>query len=180
MKRSGPQIISILRESTQLGVGRHLYGVLGSYQSLARFEQRDLTQASFLDGKTFPEPVNLNKSLLERIGDDDLKNLVQNEARLPQAVQRRLNREFDLLLLNCLQETNILILKQIELLFAYQLDLHVIRARATNQKHILLLLPGEKRGDQIALFSEANPRFHRTLPPQLITENHLWELSDVE
>ena len=76
------------------------------------------------------------------------------EARLPQTVQRRLNQEFDLLLLDYLQNASFLILKQIELLFAYNLDLHVIRSRATNQKHILLLLPGVKRGDHITLFSE--------------------------
>lgn len=180
MKRTGPQIISALRENIQLDIGRHLYGILGSYASLNRFEQMDLAQGRFLNGNPFPTPVNLNRSLLDRIGDEDLRNLVQNEARLPLTVQRRLNQEFDLLLQNLLQQSSFLILKQIELLFAYNLDLHVIRARATNQSHILLILPGEKRSDHITLFSEVNPRFHRTLPPQLITDNHLWELADVE
>ena len=180
MKLAGPHIISALRENVQLEIGRHLYGVLGSYASVKRFEEIDLATARFLKGESFPTPTNLNRSLLERIGDEDLRNLVQNEARLPQTVQRRLNHEFDLLLQSLLQQSNFLILKQIELLFAYNLDLHMIRARATNQCHILLLLPGEKRGDHITLFSEVNPRFHRTLPPQLITDTHLWELADVE
>ena len=128
MRRSGPQIISALRENIQLEIGRHLYGVLGSYASLKRFEQLDLNPARFLNGKPFPNPVNLNRSLLDRIGDEDLRSLVQNEARLPQTVQRRLNQEFDLLLQSLLQQSSFLILKQIEFLFAYNLDLHVIRA----------------------------------------------------
>ncbi len=180
MKRTGPQIISTLRENIQLEIGRHLYGVLGSYASLKRFEQMDLDTARFLNGIPYPMPVNLNRSLLDRIGDEDLRSLVQNEARLPQTVQRRLSQEFDLLLHSLLQQSSFLILKQIELLFAYNLDLHVIRARATNQSHILLLLPGEKRSDHITLFSEVSPRFQRTLPHQLITDAHLWELADAE
>jgi len=180
MKCTGPQIISILRENLKLSVGRHLYAVLGSYEQLIHFEDVDLTQARFGDSGQQPFSINLNLALLSRIGDSDLHELVQNEARLPQTVQMKLNREFDLALMNIQQENSFIILKQIELLFAYNLDLQVIRARATNQNHILLLLPGEKRGDHITLFSEANARFHRTLPPQLITENHLWEITDVE
>ena len=180
MRRTGPQIISAIRENVQVEIGRHLFGVLGLYANLEHFEHKDFAQARFLDGKPYPTAVNLNKALLERIGDQDLRNLVQNEARQPHTVQLRLNQEFDLLLRGLLQHANFLVLKQIELLFAYNLDLHVIRARATNQNHILLLLPGEKRGDHITLFSEVNPRFHRTLPPQLITDSHLWELTDVE
>jgi len=77
-----------------------------------------------------------------------------------------------------LQARPFVILKQLELLFAYELDLSVFRTRATNQSHILLLLPGERRGDHVVLFHEADARFHRTIPPNLIAENHLWELTD--
>ena len=180
MKRTGPQIISILRENLALSVGRHLYAVLGSYQQLAWFEEVDLAQARFGDERLQPFVANLNLAMLSRIEDQALQELVQNEARLPQTVQLKLNREFDMALMNLQQDRPFIVLKQVELLFAYKLDLQVIRARATNQNHILLLLPGEKRGDHITLFSEAGPRFHRTLPPQLVTENHLWEITDVE
>jgi len=178
MKRTGPQIISSLRENLQQSVGRHLYVVLGSYEQLASFEEVHLTQARFGDDRLQPLTVNLNLTLLNRISDEDLHELVQNEARLPQTVQIKLNQEFDLALRNLQQEHKFIVLKQIELLFAYNLDMQVIRARATNQNHILLLLAGEKRGERITLFNEANPRFHRTLPPQLVTENHLWEITD--
>ena len=99
MKQTGPSIVGMIRENVQIGIGRHLYGILGAYGSLKHFEQKDLPQARHLDGSSFPIPVNLNQALLGRIGDEDLRSLVQNEARLPQTVQRRLNQEFDLLFL---------------------------------------------------------------------------------
>ena len=178
MKRTGPQIINELRDKLQFDVGRHLYGVLGSYQQLERFEKDDLGLATNHKGSNLPAAVNVNRELLARIGDDDLKRLVADEGRRPQSVQRRLNNEFDRLLHDTLQERNLLILKQLELLFAYGLDLSVLRTRASNENHILLLLPGERRGEQLVIFHEADSKFNRTIPTNLIADNHLWELSD--
>jgi hypothetical protein len=183
MKLTGPQIISELREKLQFSMGRHLYGVLGGYAQLAQFEQTNLAQARDPHGQPLPVPINLNRELLARIGDDDLRQLIKDEARYPQAVQRRLGQQFDQLLADLLAQAatqssfHLLIVKQIELLFTYDLDLSVLRTRATNTKHLLLLLPGQRRGEQIVVFHEAEPRFHRTIPGNLIAENHLWELS---
>ncbi|MDD5368130.1 MAG: hypothetical protein PHQ40_03515 [Anaerolineaceae bacterium] len=175
-KFSGPQTTHLLRENLQRDIGRHLYAVLASYEQLSAFEESDLSQVKLPDGTPFPAPVNLNQALLNRLGDDDLKALVKNESKRPQAIQRRLSLEFDALLAGQLEPCHFLAIKQIELLFAFDLPLETFRARAANQNHILLLLPGEKRGDHVLLFSQADPRFHRTLPEQLITDNHLWEL----
>jgi hypothetical protein len=177
-KFSGSQITNLLRDALQMDIGRHLYAVLGSYESLAAFEKQDLSQFCFPGTTLFPPAINLNSALLGRIGDDDLKGLVKNEGRRPQAIQRRLTLEFDSLLASLLEEHRYIAIKQIELLFAFDLPLEAFRARATNQNHILLLLPGEKRGDHVLLFAQSDPRFHRTLPSQLITENHLWELDN--
>jgi hypothetical protein len=176
MKITGPQVISELREKLQFKVGRHLYGVLGTYAQLARFEQDDLAQAQDPRGNPFPQPVNLNHDLLARIGDDDLRRLISNEARRPQAVQRRLGQELDNMIGELLQNYPLLIVKQPELAFAYNLNLGIFRTRAANQNHILLLLPGERRGERITLFHQAEPRFQRSIPPNLIADNHLWEL----
>jgi hypothetical protein len=178
MKITGPQVISELREKLQFSVGRHLYGLLGTYAQLTEFEQADLAQARDPHGNPFPSAINVNRKLLARIGDDDLRQLVRDEARRPQAIQRRLGQELDNLLGDLLQKDHLLILKQLELTFAYNLDLSVFRTRATNQNHILLLLPGERRGEHIALFHGADPRFHRFLPGNLIADNHIWELKD--
>jgi hypothetical protein len=178
VKITGPQVITELREGLRFSMGRHLYGVLGTYAQLAQFEQDDLAQAQTPQGSPFPQPINLNRGLLARIGDEDLRQLVKDEARRPQAVQRRLGQELDNLLSELLQNDHLLILKQLELTFAHRLDLGVFRIRATNQNHILLLLPGERRGEHITLFHEADPRYHRSLPTNLLADNHLWELKD--
>ena len=178
MRITGPQVISELREKLRFDVGRHLYGVLGTYAQLADFEAAALTQALDPQRRRLPQAVNLNRELLARIGDGDLRGLVRAEARRPHTIQRRLTQELDNLLGELLQEHRFLILKQIELLFAYELDLGAFRTRATNQNHILMLLPGARYGDRVTLFHEGGSRFLRTLPPNLIADNHLWELKD--
>jgi hypothetical protein len=178
MKVTGPQVTSELRDKLQFDVGRHLYGVLGTYDKLTEFQDTALAQARGPRGRRFPLPVNANRELLARIGDEDLRGLVHAEARRPKTIQRRLGQELDDLLGYLLAEQPFLILKQIELIFAYGLDLGVFRTRATNQHHILLLLPGARHGDHVTLFHEAGSRFQRRLPPNLIADNHLWELND--
>lgn len=178
MKLGGPQIISELRGKLQFEIGRHLFGVLGTYEQLRRFEQHDLKHARNHQSQRFPESINVNRALLQRVGDADLKQLVDTEARRPQTVTYRLNQEFDALLSDELQKSDLAILKHIEMLFTYGLDLSVLRTHASNQSHILLLLPAERRGDQFVVFHEADPRFHRSIPPNLLADNHLWELTD--
>ena len=178
MKLTGSQIICKITDKLQFDMGRHLYGVMGTYSQLERFQNNDLAHAKDRQGKRLPTPINVNKELLARIGDDDLRKLIKTEGRRPQAVQRRLNQEFDRFLHEHLENANFLIIQYLELLFAYSLDLSVLRTRASNQNHILLLLPSEKRGDRLILFHEAEARFHRTLPNNLIADNHLRELSD--
>ena len=177
MKLTGPQIITQLRDKLSFDVGRHLYAVLGTYSQLTQFEQHDLAQARETEGQPFPTPFNINQELLARIGDDDLRHLVNVEARRFNAVQRHLNHAFDRLLHDFLQQNRLIILKQTELLFAYSLDLSVLRTRASNQSHILLLLPGEQRGERLTIFHEAAERFQRTIPQNLVADNHLWELN---
>lgn len=178
MTLGGPQIITQLRDRLQIGVGRHLYGVLGTYAALQRFEAEDLAQALQPDGAAFPQPVNLNAALLASIGDADLRAMVKVEARRPQAVQNQLNQALNRLLGELLNENTFLILKQLELLFAFGLDWGVFRTRASNQNHLLLLLPGERQGERVVLFRDADARFHQELSMNLIADNHLWQLED--
>ncbi len=151
---------------------------MGSYKQLEKFEREDLATATDSNGAVLPRPVNVNRDLLARIGDADLRRLVAHEGKRPQSIQWRLNQEFDLLLKDLLKNHTLLILKQLELLFAYSLELSVLRTRASNQDHILLLLPGERRGEQLIIFHEAGAQFHRSIPGNLIANNHLWELTD--
>lgn len=176
MKLKEMQIITYLRENLQVEMGRHLYAVLAGYAQLEALEKNELAQARKIDGTPMPKAINLSRSLLDRIGDSDLRDLVKQEGKYPIGVKRRLSHEYDALLADFLNQERFIILKNLELLFAFDLELETFRARANNQNHILLLLPGEKRGDHVFLFTEAEQRFHRQPPFQLIADNHLWEL----
>ncbi len=176
MKLSDHEINSALRDRLQMPTGRHLYAILGTYGALERYERVSLSQALGADGKPLRPPVNLNRALLNRIPDDELKELSENEARRSQSVKQRLAEEFDRLLVEELEAGPFVALKQVELVFAYDLELNYLRTRGVNQKHILLLLPGRRDGDRITLFHEASPACHRTLPAGVVPENHLWEL----
>jgi len=172
----GPQIISELCKKLQNQSGRHLYVVLGNYASLEEFVKNDLSPAQTTDGLAFPKPVNFNRELLAQIEDEALRRMVRDEIRRPQAVESHLNQAFEQLLRNRFKKQLFLILKQCELIFAYKLDLSKLRTYATNQNHILLLLPGKQLSNQILLFHEAEQRFQTQFPGQLVTENNLWEL----
>jgi hypothetical protein len=158
--------------------GRHLYVILGAYERLEKYETVVFREARTPDGQRLPAPLNVNRTLLDRINDDELKRLVQTEASRLESVKDRLSKELDALVAEKLEAGSFLALKNLELLFAYDLELNCLRIRAVNQKHILILLPGERVGDRITLFHEALPRNHRTLPTNLVPENHLWELSE--
>ncbi len=63
--------------------------------------------------------------------------------------------QLDALVAEKLNTGSFLALKNLEILFAYDMELNCLRIRATNQKHILILLPDQKVGDRITLFHEA-------------------------
>jgi hypothetical protein len=178
MKLSGHEINSQLRQKLDMPTGRHLYVVLGSYERLERYEKVDFREALSPTGQKLSQPVNINHELLERIPDNELKRLVQTEASRTESVKDRLTKELDALVAEKLNGGSLVALKGLEILFAYDLELNCLRIRAANQKHILLLLPGEKVGDRVTLFHEAPAHNHRTLPHTYVQENHLWELSE--
>lgn len=178
MKLSGHEINSQLRQKLEMPTGRHLYVVLGTYDRLDRYERVDFREARSPSGQKLGDAVNVNHTLLDRINDDELKRLVQTEASRTESVKDRLAKELDTLVAERLNGGSFLAIKNLEILFAYDLELNCLRIRATNQKHILILLPGEKVGDRITLFHEAQAQNHRTLPTNLVPENHLWELSE--
>ena len=177
MRLSDHEINAHLRDKLQNVAGRHLYVVLGTYEALDRYEKVALPELRGPNNQKIPAPVNVNRTLLERFPDEELKKLVQSEARRPEHIKQRLYDEFDRLLTETLADQPVVALKQLELLFAFDLELDKLRIRAVNQKHILLLLPGEQASERIMLFHEASPQWHRTLPATLVPEDHLCELT---
>lgn len=178
MRLSGHEINSQLRQKLEMPTGRHLYVVLGTYERLERYARVDFREARSPNGQRLCEPINVNHNLLGRINDDELKRLVQTEASRLASVKARLAKELDTLVAGKLNGSSLLTLKNLEILFAYDLELNCLRIRATNQKHILMLLPGERAADRITLFHESPSNNHRTLPTNLVPENHLWELTE--
>ncbi len=169
-------IIETLRAKLTVPSGRHLYGVLGSYKALERFT-RQLKQATTADGQPFPAPEPVSLGILEAIPDDEFRILVENEAKRPEPTAAHVGRAFEAFLRGRLKEQPLLVLTSLELLFAYHLELNLLRTLATDDHRLVLLLPGRRERGQIVLFPESDSGSY-TLPFNLIAENHLWELDE--
>jgi hypothetical protein len=155
---------------------RHLYLVMGLCAQLDAFERDLIANAKTPDRKPLRQPISINKAILARLSDEDLNKLDSGEAKYPTMVHDRIKKEFEALLTDALEEQNIAILRDMEMLFAFNIDLAILRLIATNGKHVVLLLPGHRVGDRIILFHEAEGKFERRLPTNLVMENHIWEI----
>ena len=170
------KIIESIRTKLAVPTGRHLYGILGSYKTLTKFEKH-LRQAKTPEGGPFPKALNVNKGILDAIPDDEFKHLAENESRRPEPTAAYVAKAFESLLRKALGKTPALVLAHMELLFAYRIDLNLLRALATDEKRIILLLPGKRSSGHVIIFPELEEASYR-LPTTLIADNHLWELTD--
>jgi hypothetical protein len=170
------EIIEALRVKLTVPGGRHLYGVLGTYAQLEDFAKK-LHQAKTPDGTPFPRPINVNRGILKAIPDAEFRQLAENEAKRPEPTAAHVAKAFEHFLRSNLTGTGILVLSNLELLFAYKIELNLLRTLAADEHRVLLLLPGRRSGDRIIMFHEAKEGDH-TLPTNLIAQNHLWELRD--
>ncbi len=167
-------IIEALRSKLMVPTGRHLYGILGTYPPLKRFAEK-LQQAKTPDGNPFPAPLSVTRGILNAIPDDEFRSLVVNEAKRPEPIAAHVTQAFEIFLRAHLKEDELVVLESVEILFAYGSDLSLLRTLATDAHRILLLLPGRRENGRIVLFPDQEDE-NRTLPTNLIAENHLWEL----
>lgn len=167
-------IIVSLRNKLAVPIGRHLYGVLGSYRALRSFAE-NLQQASDLDGQPFRPPLSVTRGILESIPDAEFKRLASDEARRPEPVAKHVSRAFESFLRNSLRDGHLLALCDLELLFAYNVELSPFRTLATDEHRLLLLLPGKRERGGIVMFPELGDGRY-SLPSNLIAEDHLWQL----
>ena len=174
------EIIEILRKKLSVPIGRHLYGLLGSYSKLGRFDHQ-LQMATYGDNQHFPEPISVSSSLLNQFTDEEFRRIVTDEAKRPEPTRKSIEDEFSAFVRRTLISNKLVVFKDLELLFAYGIDLNPFRTLATDDKRIILLLPGVKKGGVIYLFPEYQERFPSQkeiiLPSNLIAEDHLWELN---
>ncbi|MCL5958110.1 MAG: hypothetical protein M1358_02135 [Chloroflexi bacterium] len=169
------EIIENLKSKLAVQVGRHLYGVLGTYKALDAFAVK-LRQAKTPTGQYFPEPLSVNKGILEDIPDDEFHTLAKNEAKMPSPTAAHVGRAFDLFLRSKLAEQGLVVLSNLEMLFAYRVELNTLRTLAADNYQVVLLLPGKREYGRIVMFPDAVDGSY-TIPSNLIAENHLWELT---
>jgi len=167
------EIIEALLSKLRIAAGRHLYGVVGSYDALERFAPR-LCEVTMPDGSPFPEPVSVTAGVLSVIPQDEFTRLAAEEARYPEAVRARVNRAFEEFLRSTLKQ-GMVVMKDLEILFAYDVDLSSLRALSTDRQRALLLLPGKRTGEKITMFPGSGDIF---LPVDLIANDHIWTLQE--
>jgi hypothetical protein len=160
-------IIADLYQKIQNSSGRHLYGVLGSYAALQRFARR-------LEEARFPRPLSITRGILDTIPDDEFRDLVTNEAKQPQPIRAHVRMAFERFLRTHLTGKGLVVMEGLELLFAYDIDLAPFRTLATDDNHLLLLLPGMRERGYVKMYPNQDKVY--ALPPQLIADHHLWEL----
>lgn len=170
------EIIEELRNKLTIETGRHLYGILGTYQGLGQFAKK-LRQVKIPGQKNFPAPTNVNKGILEAIPDDDFHTLAENEAKRPEPTAIHVQKAFEIFLRVKLKENGLIILERMELLFAYSLELHLLKTLAADDYRIILLLPGTMKGNAVILFPEVEESQFK-LPSNLIAEHHMWEIRE--
>lgn len=170
------EIIEALQSKLAFSGGRHLYGILGAYPTLKTFAHK-LQQAKTPDGTPFPEPISVNREILDAIPDEEFRQLVENEAKRPEPTAAHVAKAFELFLRSKLQGKGLVVLAHLEMLFAYHLELNLLRTMATDDDRILLLLPGRRSSGKIIMFPDLT-EYNYTLPTNLIAENHLWELKN--
>ena len=169
------EIIEALRSRVTVPSGRHLYGVLGSYQALTDFAS-ELSKAKMPESDaTFSATINVNRGILEAIPDEDFKRLASNEARHPQPTANQVSRAFEVFLRSVLPGNGLVVLSNFEMLFAYNIELNLLRSMATDDNRILLLLPGKRSAGKIIMFPDMDGADY-VLPVNLIAENHMWQL----
>ena len=168
---SPSEVVQLLREKLTIQSGRHLYAVLGTFDQIEAYKAEAAAGAA-----DFASPRNLTYDLLGMMDEPTFSELLQKEATRPLAVRAQLNELLVKYLADSLAAGLLLTLEGLELLFTYELEFSPIRIAATNNRHLLLLVPGQRRNGGVNVYHTGDERFRRSLPANLIADDHLWEL----
>ena len=169
------EIIENLRNKLSMLGGRHLYGILGSYEQIESFSAK-LQEARTHDGRRFPKPLSVNKGILNAIPDEEFRRLVEDEAKRPEPTAAHVAKAFETFLRQSLGRYELVVLTNLEILFSYNIELNLLRVMATDEQRIVLLLPGRMQAGQIILFPDIDKSTY-SLPPNLIAHDHIWTIS---
>jgi hypothetical protein len=163
-----------IADKLDLDVGRHLYGIIGSYDSLRLFE-KEINGIS-LSEKSKHIILSINDGIIDSFTNDEFRKIVEEEAKRPEPTKASISKQFESFMKNLIQKFDIIVLKDLELLFIYDIDFSLLRVLATDNKKIVLLLPGKRSLGQVIMYPGTNQEYR--LPQNLIPENHLWEISN--
>ena len=155
-------------------MGRHLYGVLGTYEALDIFAQK-LQQGTTIEGSPFPAPISVNRGIIDAFSDEDFRSIVKDEAKRPEPTRKSIQTAFENFIRERLRENGLVVLSHLELIFAYDLDMNPLRTLSADDSRIILLLSGKRVGERIIMFPERTDGSY-TIPTNLIAEDHLWEV----
>lgn len=168
-------VIDIIRRKLAIPGGRHLYGILGSYSALDTFAEK-LREAKTPDGKRFPKPLSVNRGILDAIPDDEFRKLVEDEAKKPEPTAANVAKAFERFLREKLESKGLVVLANLEMLFAYEVKWELLRTLPADDYRVLLLLPGKRMQSKVIMFPDYAEGSY-SLPTNLIAEDHLWELT---
>src|SRR5262249_10360594 len=85
-------------------------------------------------------------TLLDTIPDEEFLKLTQDEAKRPEPTAAHVAQAFATFLRQHLRGKGLVVLTHLELLFAYRVELNLLRTLAADDDRALLLLPGRRDG----------------------------------
>ncbi len=162
------------RHKLESRVGRHVYGFVGERKALERLERELETMTTPL-GEPMPSPISLNLTVLNCLPRPRLESLARREGFSAEAIYRELDTAFKDFIAEYFEGNNILLLKDFELLFHYQVELNYVRGLSMDRKHTAFLLPGRCEGAYIRLYSHLGDEGY-LFYPDLINRDSLWEI----
>lgn len=172
-----PQICRELKEKISAGSpGRNLYSVVGGYDQLERFvkEFEGISERSWR-----MRFIPMNKDFLgylESVGL--LEKLIDFErGERKQSVRSGLEKAFKEWVTSLLTKYDTLVLHGFELLYSYDLSLEFLWEWAKEEKKVIFLIPGEKRGQTVYIFSSSE-KTRRVFPRSLLKEEWIWEITE--
>jgi len=142
----------------------HLYGVLGTERKLAKFGEQ-LSRAKLGGG-----PLSVNRGLIEAMPDGVLEG-TSDEA----ALSALLSAPYERFIHSQVAGKGLVVLADLELLFAHNLDPGLLCSLTQETDHIVLLLPGKREQGKVLLFPQSKQGGFE-LPPGLIAGDDLWEI----
>jgi hypothetical protein len=89
----------------------------------------------------------------------------------------RVAQAFAAFLRSELNKKDLIVLSGLEMIFIYNVELNLLRTMATDNKRVILLLPGKRDRGEILMYLDSSPGEYK-LPSNLLADNHLWEVTD--